>query len=504
MIWPFRRRPAPAPAEPARSRPSQFVRSFRAARPDRLAGGFGAFPTSGREEMRREIRGLIQHARHGAQNFDLARHYEMLIRRHVIGPHGVRLQMDVWDGDETHRDKRANAAIEKAWRSWGRRGSCTVCGRLSWWAVENMVATALAREGNALIRLHRGAGRGPFGFQVEPLSFDMLDLDYSGPLAGGGWVESGIEHGAGGQIVAYHVWNIHPAETTRPEPRVRVRVSAADMLHVTVPEEIGQLFGTPRAATSLRLMNMSERYQEAAMTAAHYGAANMVFFKQQDQTGQLSSPADTEIPIDEIEAGTMAALPPGMEPVAWGGNYPDAAVDPFMRYMNTSISAGMGVAAETLTGDLSRANFSSLRAGKGEERDEWRMLQSAVIEALHDPVFSAWLPLALLSGHLPGLSGLDIDRLSAPVWRPRGWPSVNPKDDAMAHQIEIALGLKSASEIAAEWGRDYEDICADRAAERETLREYGLPEPNIQLPGVQATVDPEIDGGDDDEENAAR
>lgn len=476
-LWPFgKRAAAPDPPAPHRREPMLAKRSYRAAYPDRLSSGFGFFNSTTRDETRREIRGLVQHARHAAHNFDSQRAYEMAFRRHVIGPNGIRLQMDVRDPDG-RKDTRANAEIEAAWAKWGKLGNASKCGRMSWWGIECQVATGLAREGGAFIRFHEGRARGPFGFQVEPVLFDRLDLDLTTPIDGGGYIESGIEFDRDDRITAYHIWNRPHSEAHRGRMHRRERVPAAKMVYVVVPEEIGQVLGVPRSATALRLMNMGEKYQEAAMAAANYGAANMIFFQQEDQSGQIGGTEKTDIPIDEIEGGTMAMLPPGVTPVPHAPHYPDAAVEPFMRFMGTSQAAGLGVAYETLTGDLSKANFSSLRAGKGEERDEWRMLQRAVFEGLHDRVFSRWLRISLLSGRLR-LPIEKEDKFQAATWRPRGWPSVNPKDDATANANDLANGVKSLTEIVAEKGRSLEDVLDERAAEVKAFQDRGLPAPD--------------------------
>lgn len=476
-LWPFTRRAeTPASLAPHRREPVLAKRSYRAAYPDRLASGFQFFGFgTTRDTTRREIRGLVQHSRHAAQNFDFQRAYEMLFRRHVIGPNGIRLQMDVRDPDG-RKDLKANTAIEAAWIKWGKMGTASKCGRLSWWGVECQMATGIAREGGAFLRFHEGRGRGAFGFQVEPVLFDRLDLDHTTTLPGGAYIESGIEFDADDRIRAFHIWDKPQEEAHRGPFRKRERVPSAKMIYVVIPEEIGQVLGVPRSATALRLMNMSEKYQESAMAAANYGAANMVFFQQQDSTGQISATPDAEVPIDEIEAGTMAMLPPGVTAVPHAPHYPDAAVEPFMRHMGTSQAAGLGVAYETLTADLSKANFSSLRAGKGEERDEWRMLQRAIFEGLHDQVFARWLPMALLSGRVR----LPLDKLEkfqAATWRPRGWPSVNPKDDATANASALASGDKSLTEIVAERGRSLEDVLDERAAEVAAFKARGLPVP---------------------------
>ncbi|MBT8169880.1 phage portal protein [Falsiruegeria litorea] len=478
-LWPFKRGEKTAteiePTTTHRREPSLLRRSYRAAKPDRLAAGFKIFSTTTRDETRREIRGLVGHSRHAAHNFDFQRSYEMLFRRHVIGANGIRLQMNVrWpDG---RKDTVANRAIEAGWQKWGKKGSPSICGQLSWWGIECQVATAIAREGGAFMRFHEGRGRGAFGFQVEPIPFDLLDVDLTQRVSENSYIESGIEFNQDGRVLAFHLWSVPLSEGHRPTRRQRIRVPAREMIYVTIPEEIGQSLGVPRSATALRLMNLSEKFQESAMAAANYGAAQMVFFEQENTSGQIGGDANTEVPIDEVEAGTMAMLPPGVKAVPHIPHYPDAAVEPFMRHMGTNQAAGLGVAYETLSGDLSRANFSSLRAGKGEERDEWRMLQRAIFEGLHDLVFARWLPLAVISGQLR-LPFSKMDKFLAAIWRPRGWPSVNPKDDATANSNDLASGAKSLTEIVAEKGRSIEDVLDERAAEVAMFKERGLPVP---------------------------
>lgn len=501
-FWPFSKTTnAATRAEPMVTRPDTAprVRSYRAAKSDRIAGGFGVFPTTPRDELRREIRGLVGHSRHAAQNFDYARAYEMLTRRHVIGFNGIRLQMDVRDPGGK-KDVAAGAQIESAWARWGKmKNSPTPCGRLSWWGVECQVATGIAREGGSFVRIHQGTNRGRFGFQVEPIPFDLLDLDLTGPTPGGGFVESGVEFDATDRVVAYHMWSAAMSEGHRPGARRRLRIPAAQMLYVLVPEEIGQALGVPRSATALRLMNLSEKFQESALTAANYGASNMVFFERAADNGVVTGPEDdAQIPIDQIEAGTLTELPPGVKAVSHNPAYPDAAVGPFLRQMGTSQAAGLGVSYETLTADLSGANFSSLRAGKGEEREEWRMLQRAVFEGLHDRVFSRWLPLAMLSGEVR-LPLAKLDKFDAATWRPRGWPSVNPKDDATAHEKDLKNGVRTRTEICAERGRDFADVVAEAAAERQMMRDAGLdPDAPLRTSPPETPPDPgeEIEGKD--------
>lgn len=445
-------------------------RSWKAARPDNFANGFSFGQTSSREVVRQDHRGLVNHSRHAARNFDQARNYEMLIRRHVVGKEGIRLKMDVRTPDGS-KDRDANRIIQNAFTKWARMGQTTPCGRLSWWGVQCVGITALAREGVFLARKHRGRSFGDFGFQIEPLPLDLLDTDLTRTLPNGGFIEMGVECNRFGKPRAFHFWNAPQDAGHLSRYRKRVRVPASDIIMATLPEEVAQLLGVPRTSTGMRMMNLRERFITSAMVAANYGAAQMMFFETESGGGY--APADDDEfdePPEQIEAGTTAILPPGLKAVPHDPKYPDQAVGPFLKTMDTSTASGLGVSHETLSGDLSGANFSSLRAGKGEERDEWQMVQRGFYEGFHDHVFRDWLGMAMLRGKLGNLPMSRMEDYDAARWRPRGWPSVNPKDDASANASDLDNGLKSRSEICEARGVDFEELVEEIAAEEEAIR----------------------------------
>ncbi|TPE52597.1 phage portal protein [Amaricoccus solimangrovi] len=474
-LAPMTRTPPALTAEAPEPVAAPAARAFKAARPGRLTSGFFAgVGVSSRDETRRDLRGLLAHARYAAQNIDYVRSYEMMVRRHVIGRAGIALQMDVRDPGGAN-DRVANDRIESAWTRWGRRGSVTPCGRLSWWNIENIAATMVAREGNCLLRVHRGPGFGPFGFQVAPISFDLLDLDHSEDLRDGRFVRGGIECDGFGRPLAYHLWTAHPSEAQGIGRRRRVRVAAEDIVHVWRPNEAGQEFGVPQSHTALRRFNMLARYEESALAAAHYGAAVAAFFKQEADDSPIGAPDAAEIP-DEITPGMTAMLPPGVDIANWSPNYPDGEMPAFNKAMLRGGAAGLGVSYAGLTSDMEGANFSSLRDGRGEERDEWRMFQRDVAETLHAEVFRRWLPFGLAAAGLPLVK---IDKFDAALWRPRSWPSVNPKDDAAANEADLRNGLKAPSQIVAERGEDFEGMVRRLAADIAMLREAGVPIPAV-------------------------
>lgn len=465
------------------------ARAYAAARPDRIAGRFAGFGlTSPRADLRRDLRGLINHATWAAQNVDYLRNYEALVRRHVVGRQGIVLQSQAVLDDGKTPDRDARDLIESGWDRWGRRGNCTVCGRLSWWQVQNIAATAVARTGAFLARIWRGADFGPFRFQIEVLSIDLLDLDRTERLDGGRFIESGIEFDGRGRILAFHLFSGHPNEYHTGRALTKIRVPAEDMILAWRAVEPMAALAPPESHTALRRFNMLSALEEAALTAARFGASNMAFFKRPEDDSPGGG-GDVQSPIDEIEAGTVGVLPPGWDLAEFKGNYPDGEFPSFAKALMKGGAVGLGVSYSGLTGDVEGANFSSLRDGRGEERDSWRMFQRDIWETLHDEVFRRWLPIAILSGRL-ALPFTALDRLDLAAWRARGWPSVNPKDDAVMTDSDLGNMLRAPSEIVAERGGDWDETVAQFARDVEALRAAGLPLPQAFGPKSTPTGQP--------------
>lgn len=493
------KRPSPTTV-PARVEPpvqgATQVRRFKAAKPGRLVGGFaGLMVDSPRGEVRHDLRGLISHARFAAQNVDYLKSYEMMVRRHVVGWSGISLQLDARNPDGKP-DRIGNSVIESAWVKWGKRGNCTPCGRLSWWQIEKIAATMLAREGNFFLRQWRGRAFGDFAYQVQPISVDLLDLHLTQALSGGNYIDGGVEFDIFGRPLAFHMFDGHPAESHTGRGRNRIRIPADQIIHVMRQTETGQGLGVPESHTALRRFNMLHKYEESALTAAHYGAAAMVFL-QQDADG-APTPAggsdEDDLPV-EMEAGTIVDLPPGYKVTGNPSNYPDANMPGFMKSLTRGGAAGLGVSYAGLSSDMEGANFSSLKDGRGEERDEWRVFQRDLAEELHGEVFKSWLPQAMLSGQV-NLPAVKVDKFQAATWRGRGWASVNPKDDAVANEKNLENRLTTPSDIVAERGEDFEQLTQRFARDLEALKRAGIPI-SAALAGSPrpATPDPMADQG---------
>ncbi len=137
------------------------------------------------------------------------------------------------------------------------------------------------------------------------------------------------------------------------------------------------------------------------------------------------------------------------------------------------MASGLGVVYPSLANDLEGVNFSSIRHGALEERDQWRIMQNWLIEHLHEKVYDDWLLMALSFGGLP-FPLTRLEKFNAAVWQPRGWAWVDPVKDAKANRMMREDGIKSRQAAAAEMGRDFNDEVKEIQRENEMLLAAGI------------------------------
>jgi lambda family phage portal protein len=158
----------------------------------------------------------------------------------------------------------------------------------------------------------------------------------------------------------------------------------------------------------------------------------------------------------------------------WDPQHPSANFDPYANRMAHYVAMGWGLSYATLTGDVSQSNYSSTKVGQQPERDHFRRLQSFIIDHVIDRLYRDWLAMALLNQKIPGITDYNVDRWTNVVWQPRGWQSPDPLKDAQASLIMVAAAADTLTNIAAQDGRDLEEIAEERQSEIKMLKSYGV------------------------------
>jgi lambda family phage portal protein len=452
-------------------------RAFQAARLDRLTASWLATTESINRELKSDLDRLRARARDLVKNNDHARKFRKMVAANVVGSGGFLLQARV-ENSPGQPDKLANDAIETAFWRWAEKGACEITGRMGFADLTRAAIGCMPSDGEFLVRMVRGAAaRNPFGFALQLIDIDRLDTAFSQNAGQGrNAVVMGVEMDAWGRAVAYHILTAHPSDNGQ---RARERVPAGDILHNFITEHAEQVRGVPWMSSAILSLHHLGKFEESALLAARKGADTLGFFVSPD--GEPPSVDDTSgnDPITVSVPGHYDTLPDGYDFRAYNSKYPDAMLADFNKYFLRKISSGLNVAYNGLANDLEGVNFSSIRAGVLEERDQWMAIQAWFIESFLIPVFNAWLESALLMGAITmpngaALPAAKLDKFRAHTWQGRRWPWVDPLKDIESMRLAIKSGVASPQQLAAQMGRDVEDVLEDIRRFEEMSKDVGL------------------------------
>jgi lambda family phage portal protein len=439
----------------------------------KLYADFMASILSPDSEVRGDIKLMRARARMLVRDNAHAAGYVRELANQVIGPNGIMLQAKIArkDGQPV---KATNAEIERGWNEWAMPENCTADGHDSWLDVQQQIVRALPTDGEIILQKLPYFDN-PFGFSVRFIDPDLLDEAYNRPAARGvNEIRMGVELNEWGRPVAYHFWNRHPSDMNAA-PLRRVRVDASEIIHRFIRYRPNQTRGITWFAPVLLAFKMVDGYQEAELVAARAGAVKWAAWTAPDpeKAGIDMAKHDGGAKEMQMATGTVDVGPPGYSLETFDPTHPTSAYGPFTKAIYRSIACGLGMAYTTLTGDLEAVNYSSIRAGLLSERDGYRTLQKWLAIQVCRPVYRDWLAMALLH------SAISVDsRLAsnyyAVVWRGRGWPWVDPSNDAAAFELLRKNGLTSRQRATAERGDDFEEVIDEIAHEEEYARTAGV------------------------------
>jgi lambda family phage portal protein len=463
----FRRPQKPAPRR----------RAFEAAQTGNLFSDWLTATRSADADLRYTLKAMRARSRDLCQNNDYARRYLDLVAANIVGPKGIQLQVRAREPSGA-LDQGANQILERSFYEWGRAGTCTVDGRLSWVDAQRIFIESVARDGECFVLLIRDTANA-WNFRLQFIDPDLIDTEKNAQLANGGQIRMGIEVDGANRPVAYHIKSRHPDDYQTSRETREVRVPAENVIHSYRMDRVGQTRGTPWTATAMTRLKMLGGYEESELVAARVSASKMGFF---------ISPAGDEYLADgqepdgnlrmDVSPGTFEQLPSGVDFKQFDPQHPSTAFKDFEKAMLRGIASGLGVSYTSLANDLEAVSYSSIRQGLLEERDFWRVQQHWMIEHFCQPVYAAWLRATLDAGGV-NLPAAKYFKFLETQWVPRGWQWVDPRNEAEAQITAINNGLMTRTQALAERGLDIEDVLRERAAEDELMQAMG-----VSLPAV--------------------
>lgn len=226
-------------------------------------------------------------------------------------------------------------------------------------------------------------------------------------------------------------------------------------------------------ASILLTVNEFDQLQDALLVGAKVAAMHTGFVTDVNNLGGAGegfSDADALGDIS-LEPGTVRVLPGGLD-VKF--NTPEQAKDgiSFAKLTLGQIAAGLGVPQHLVDGDLTGANYSSLRAGLLPFRAKVeQFVYHTLVPQFLAPVFRRVVTDEYLAGRLefPDLTpALRVEWLAP---RPM---QVDPAKDAQAVRELLSMELTSRRQAVASLGWNVDRLDAEIAADRERERALGL------------------------------
>ena len=121
--------------------------------------------------------------------------------------------------------------------------------------------------------------------------------------------------------------------------------------------------------------------------------------------------------------------------------------------MIRKVCAGIGVSYETVSKDYGNTTYSSARAARLDEIDNWKVLQHWLIEHFHQRISREWMDMAVLAGVF-NFSDYEANpkKYAAMHWTPRGWALIDPAKELPAQRMSVRAGLATLTGLLEQQG----------------------------------------------------
>lgn len=359
-----------------------------------------------------------------------------------------------------HADAATRADLTAAFGAWSDHADAD--GRTDFWGLQADVARGLVIDGESFLQVIPGED----GPRLRLLPPELIDESMTREIGGGAVIVQGVEFDSDGRRVAYHVLPYRPHDqfASYAPP---VRVPAEEILHIMKPLAAGQVRGISWLAPVILSASDFDQLCDALLMGAKVAAMHAGFLT--DLNGTAGAPYDgTEtggIMDSGLEPGTLKRLPVGMD-VKFNTPGQLTEIGAFLRLQLQQLAAGLGLPDHLLSGDLSNANYSSLRAGLLPFRQRVEQIQyGTLVPQFLKPVWERVVTFAVLSGDLAAPDFESAPRAYAAEWLPPKPMQVDPLKDTQATVAELEAGLTSRRKAVAERGWALEDLDSEIAAD---------------------------------------
>jgi len=369
----------------------------------------------------------------------------------------------------TWQDKASEAA---AWAKWVAGPGCDVEGEVDWAGLQALAFRAVVESGESLIwmRAVRPSADNPVGLSLQVLEADRLDWHHTGMAPNGNRIIQGVEVDRRGRKVAFHLReDDDDFPLLRRADARRIRVSADDIIHLYRRRRPGQLRDVSWLAPVLWQLRDLGEYESALLKKAFVEACLALVVTGDDEeaiTGDvLRNGAGDAVEYLEPQQILYRRSGGSIETINPSGGGDHAG---YARRHLEGISVGAGLTYDQVSGDLSQANYSSLRAGKIEFR---RLLEQVQYTMLIPMMIAQVARRFHAQGALLGIFPQDF---VAPTHVPPAPEMVDPAKDTKALIDQVRAGFISQDEAVAMFGSNFDDVMGKIAKANKKASSLGI------------------------------
>ena len=414
-------------------------RGYDGAKTGRLTSGWTTAGSDANAEIAMGSIRLRDRARDLVRNNPFAAKTVMVHASSLVGA-GIRPRPKA-------KTKKLDNQVTDLWDEFSE--NCDADGRTTFYGIQTLMARSMVESGECLLlMMNRPSSFGMrVPLQLRVLECDHLDSSSDRELPGGGYIQQGIEFDSFGIRAAYWIYPRHPG-SARQRIAKSVRIPATDILHLYDRIRPGQDRGVTWFAPALLRMRDLDDYDVSELVRKKMEACFVGFVTNAepppDTGGDDSDPGKQ---VEDLVPGMLEYLPPGRD-IRFGQPASTSGYAEYAQLHNHAVAAGLGLTYELLTGDLSKVNYSSIRAGLIEFRRRVDAMQrQALIPQLCQPVWNRFLTTAQAAG----LIGNKPIRLQ---WTPPRFEAVDPVKDLTAEILAVRGGLMSPQQAISRQGYD--------------------------------------------------
>jgi len=468
-------------------------RYYEAARQDRLnpvqtiAGTAEQIQGADRVRLRSLARWL-------EDNSDIAEAVLGAIERNVVGT-GIIPQARIKKGKDY--DDVLNNKLEEHWKEFA--ANCDMAGLSNFYELQRIALRREQVDGEAFFKINYLPNT-EMPLKLQGIEADQL-ADYLFRVPGSkNYLVSGVEVDEYYRPLAYWINKIAPDGMSNMDPE---RVPADQIIHLFLRNRFTQVRGISQLARVMTRMRETGEYMDAELVKRQIAACFAAFVKKQhpgQSVGRVSTNKSGER-IKTFVPGMIEYLDVG-EDIEFANPSGDAtSVADIIRIEQRMIGAGKGLSYETVSRDVSQANYSSARINKLEDQKTYLGMQSFIIEHLCKKVWPKFVEMCVLTGRVK-----IQDFWSNPKkylvcdWIAPGFTWVDPLKDVQGSKQELMSGMTSLSRICAERGLDWREVLEQAAREKNYAESLGLML-DIHYPVKNNVKAPNSEEGKDEKNN---